>query len=120
MDAIDNKLRARITAIEEEEVKTKPKGFHLRTLVRANETAGAGKERRLQASAKPEAPKNAAKHDRPFSCFFGKSSSKPSNAYDGSSLLSSSNNRDLQGFSVPDKVSGNKSREKLRPSWTVL
>ena len=119
VDEIDNKLRARITAIEEEEQKTKPKMFKLQTLMRANKNAEASKLRREQLLAKPEVPKNAVKHDRPFTSFFGRSSTFGTFDYNGGQVNNYSNNKDLESSYVISKSRDAKSLKMIRPSWTV-
>ena len=75
-------------------------------MARAKRVAEEGKRRReaiAQANAAP-VPKYAAKHDRPFNCFFGKSEST-GNIYQNSFSMDKSNsmlasNADIRNFAV--------------------
>ena len=88
--------------------------------MRANKNAEASKLRREQLLAKPQVPKNAVKHDRPFTSFFGRSSTFGTFDYNGGQVNNYSNNRDLESSSVISKTRDVKSLKMIRPSWTVL
>ena len=120
--AVDNKLRARIARMEAQAEKTKPKGFQLRTMARAKRVAEEGKRRReaaAQAHATP-VPTYAAKHERPFSCFFGKSESTNNIYLNGlapdnrNSMLAS--NAGIRNFAVSQSHS-NLRASPGRPVW---
>ena len=121
---MDNKLRARIARMEQEAEKKKPKGFQLRTMTRAKRVAEEGKRRReaaAQAHATP-VPTYAAKHERPFSCFFRKSDST-SNIYQNGLAMDSSNsmlasNAGIRNFAVSQSHS-NLRASPQQPVWTV-
>ena len=86
-------------------------------MARAKRVAEEGKRRReaiAQANAAP-VPKYAAKHDRPFNCFFGKSESTGKIYLNN--LMMDNSNASIRNFAVSQSHS-NLRVSPQKPAWT--